>query len=154
MMIRMISLLSLIMCAGCQIPEDTVSHELTILKRSNQCRVDSPSLRQLQSQDEIRKIFLQDSMLGSRDPLPDVDLSTHVIMLLSMGQRPSAGYRIELDPDGLHEESGSLRLSVEFLSPEGGAVATVITSPCLIFSIKREGLQEIVAGDTGLVFRF
>lgn len=147
-------LLSLILLAGCQMSEQMEKSELTILKRSNQCRISSPVLRELKSMDEIGRILKQENMLQKPDPLPDLDLSSYAIMLLAMGQKPSAGYRIEIDPKQIQHAAGVLRLSVQFVPPAGEIAATVLTSPCLIFSVRREGLNEIVAGDTGLVYRF
>jgi hypothetical protein len=147
-------LLSLVLLAGCQVPGEIEKSELTILKRSNQCRLSLPVLRELKSMDEINRIFKQESMLQKSEPLPDLDLSVHAIMLLAMGQKPTAGYRIEFDSNKNQYAAGILRLSVKFAPPAGDIAATVLASPCLIFAIKREGLSEIVAGDTGLVYRF
>jgi hypothetical protein len=154
MSLRLIFPFSLVLLAGCQMSEQIENSELTILKRSNQCRVNSPVLRELKTVDEIRQVFMQDSMIKSADQLPDLDLSSHAIMLLAMGQKPSAGYGIEFDPNLIQNEAGILRLSVKFNPPAGDIAATVLTSPCLIFAVRREGLSEIVAGDTGLVYRF
>jgi hypothetical protein len=136
-------------------PEETGPYELTILRQSNQCGVSKPTLRELQSLEEIRQITASGFMLQTDQPLPDVDLSSHAVMLLAMGERPSAGYAIEVDPEPLHKDGQTIRLNVKFTAPDKDAfVATMITRPCLIFSIRRDGVSEIVAGETGLFYRF
>jgi hypothetical protein len=70
-----------------------------------------------------------------------------------MEQKPRTGYLIDIDPDHLEKEQETFRLSVRFSAPEKGAVvARMTTNPCLIFSIRRDGRREIVAGDTGLSY--
>jgi hypothetical protein len=146
-------LLGLPLYAGCQVQETLDSDLVTVLKRSNQCRIASPELRELKSMQEYRGVFLQDSMTQKSDMMPDVDLSKHVVMLLAMGEKPSAGYAIQFSTADIERDGRTLKLKVKFSPPKGDIAATVITSPCLIFAVKRDGWNEIVAGDTGLVYQ-
>ncbi len=153
MKLRYFLLLGLPLFTGCQMEERLDSDLVTVLKRSNQCRIASPELRELKSMQEYREIFLQDSMMRNSDPMPDIDLSNHAVMLLAMGQKPSAGYAIQFSTADIEKDGETLKLNVKFSPPKGDIAATVITSPCIVFAVKRDGWSEIVAGDTGLVYR-
>ena len=144
--------LSMAVCSACQLPVQ-VESELKILKRSSHCRVAEPTLRQLHTAEEIEQVFAPAAVLQAGESVPMVDFSSQAVMLLAMGQKPSAGYRIDLDPSRLSWGAQTIRLSVNFSSPENEMAATVMTSPCLVFVVRRDGWQEIIAGDTGLVYR-
>jgi hypothetical protein len=75
-------------------------------------------------------------------------------MLLAMGTQPTSGYCIELDPNHSRTRGKTLWLSVKFKPPEQDFTATILTSPCVIFTVKRDTLTKIVAVDTGLSFQF
>lgn len=148
-------LLGACLCTGCQMPEESAASELIVLQRSNQCRVAEPTLRELHTLEEVQQIVSSDFMSKTPETLPKVDLTKYAVMLLAMGQKPSMGYAIEMDSKPLLETAQTIKLNTRFTAPEKGAVvATMITSPCLIFAIKREAGRELVAGDTGLSYQF
>ena len=145
-------LLSMAVCSACQLPVQAQS-ELKVLKRSSHCSVAEPTLRQLHTAEEIEQVFAPAAVLQAGESVPMVDFSSQAVMLLAMGQKPSAGYRIDIDPSRFSWSAQTIRLSVSFSSPENEMAATVMTSPCLVFVVRRDGWQEIIAGDTGLVYR-
>jgi hypothetical protein len=148
-------LLGIFLAGGCQNQAENVAVEVRIIKRSDLCRISKPSLLRLQGTEELSRLIAQDTLLqAQRQPMPRADFTNHYVMLLAMGQQPSTGFHIEMDPGRARIEQGTLQLPVRFLPPEGEAAATMVTSPCIVFSVKREGLQKIVAGDTGLDFLF
>ncbi|MEJ2395379.1 MAG: protease complex subunit PrcB family protein [Candidatus Thiodiazotropha sp.] len=148
-------LLAALLFGGCQSQAEIAENELVILKRSDLCQVAEPTLRQLQSKEDIRRVIAPRAMLDNHQSIPYIDFSTHAIMLLAMGQKPSSGYRIEIDRSRIKENHGVLWLPAQFKSPKNDDMAaTMITSPCVIFSLKQNALQKVVAGDTGLVFQF
>jgi hypothetical protein len=68
-----------------------------------------------------------------------------------MGEKPTAGYRIEVDVSNPSViENNTLKLNARFLSPQGELRATVMTRPCVVFSIDKGDYKQIIAGDTGL----
>jgi hypothetical protein len=144
-------LLTVAICSACQVPAQTGS-DVTILKRSSHCSVSEPTFTRLQSIDEIIQVFAPDGHQVAQQLPPGIDLSKQAVMLLAMGERPSAGYGIELDSNPRRIDSDTLKLRVTFNTPDGGLAASVITNPCLIFSISLEGWNEIIAGDTGLTY--
>jgi hypothetical protein len=134
----------------------TVDEAVTILKRSDQCRISEPTFRPLRGMADLRRVMPPSTMMSERQTALDIDFSTQTVMLLAMGQKPTAGFHIEIDNsgEGLQWQGGILRLPVRFTSPVGEVAATVVTSPCVIFLLGRDGVQRIIAGDTGLTFSF
>ncbi len=145
-------LLSLLVCSSCQSPAQP-EFKLVILKQSASCRVNEPALRELRSAAEIKQVFSPATLLYSEEALPEVDGSSQTVMLLAMGLRPSAGYSIELDQTYRHQDEETIRLNVTFRLPKSEMAATMMTSPCVIFAVSQGGWRQIIAGDTGLVYR-
>jgi hypothetical protein len=144
-----------LMTAGClERAGMTADEVVTILKRSDQCRLSEPTLRPIRDGADLRRVMPPMEMMGEQQAALDVDFSTQVVMLLAMGRKPTTGFRIEIDTVGLRQQAGTLHLPVRFASPVGEVAATRVTSPCVIFSLRGDGLQRIIAGDTGLSFRF
>jgi hypothetical protein len=58
--------------------------------------------------------------------LPEVDFAAEMVIVVALGDRPSAGWSVEIER--LVDEGGFLRLEARELEPEGPA-ATMITQP-------------------------
>jgi hypothetical protein len=148
-------LLVVLLSVGCLDRTGTaVDEAVAILKRSDQCRITEPTFRPLRDMADLRRVMPPSTMMSERQAALDMDFSTHTVMLLAMGQKPTTGFRIEMDTAGLGQQAGTLRLPVRFVSPAGDVAATMVTSPCIVLSFKRDGVRRIVAGDTGLAFSF
>lgn len=77
-----------------------------------------------------------------------VDFSEEAVLLISMGQRPTAGYRLRLSTDYLHVRDGELTVPVTWTVPAAGElVAQVITHPCLILTLPRTDVRSIKVKD-------
>jgi hypothetical protein len=150
---RYLILFGAILLNGCQSQAESAA-DLVILKRSQVCPTDEAVLREVRDKEEFQRLTATGPLSQDPPSIPDVDLSRHAIMLLAMGEQPSTGYRIDLDISRIRKEGGTLWLPVEFHAPTSEVVATMITSPCVIFSVKRDGLDKVVAGNTGLTFQF
>lgn len=74
--------------------------------------------------------------LGSEKTPPDVDFGTHGLVLIELGQRPTAGYRLRLASERVVMDKGDGLITVSVDKPVG-ATAQVITSPCLLVSMPR-----------------
>ena len=142
-------LLGALLMAGCQRHAEKAGVALTLLRQSSQCGVRTAQIRLLGSMEAIHRLTGLRTVLNAKTPVLEVDFATQAVVLLAMGEQPSVGYRIELEFDGVEKRGTSLWLPVRFDTPSGMA-ATVITSPCVVFSVPRQGLKRIVAGDTGL----
>ncbi len=79
---------------------------------------------------------------------PVVDFSSDAVLLISMGQRRTAGYKLELSPDRLTLRDGDLTVPVVWTQPEDGLfVAQMITHPCIIITLPRQDISFIRVED-------
>lgn len=76
--------------------------------------------------------------------IPAVDFARERVLFLSMGQQPSAGYRIELATDRLtiSGQAGIVRVSWQTPRP-GGMQAQVMTAPYLLVKLPLIEISEI-----------
>ena len=85
---------------------------------------------------------------AARTPQPvdqaTIDWQASRILILSMGQQPSAGYQISLARQTAAIENGVLRLAVNWMEPPPDSLqAQIITHPCLAVEVPRRGYQRI-----------
>jgi hypothetical protein len=79
---------------------------------------------------------------------PPVDFGERGILEVAMGQRPTAGYGLELASDEVRPEDGAGIVRVNWTEPkEDAAVAQVVTSPCIRLAVRKEGLREVKVVD-------
>ena len=74
--------------------------------------------------------------LGTKKPLPEVQFDTHGVVLIELGQRPTAGYLLRLASQRLVMDKGDGLITFSVDKPAGVA-AQVITSPCLFVAVPR-----------------
>jgi hypothetical protein len=68
-------------------------------------------------------------------PAPAVDFSREAVLLIAMGQRPSAGYGLNLAGEATLRD-GVLTVPVDWREPPPGYLrAQVVTSPCLLLKV-------------------
>jgi hypothetical protein len=127
--------------AGC---EDTVkptstSESVTPIYQGRHCGRSEPAahVTWIQSeavlQDAHRKMH-RNSLQAP--PLPDVDFDTHGLVLIELGQRPTAGYQMHLASQLMVMDKGDAVITFSVDKPAGPA-AQVITSPCMLVSVPR-----------------
>ena len=86
--------------------------------------------------------------LGAAPVLPPVNWGTEAVVLVSAGQRSSAGYGVELASQMAPVKEGAAAVRVSLTSPPAGAVsAQVMTSPCLVVAMPRDGLRAVAVLD-------
>ena len=73
--------------------------------------------------------------VSPRPEMPLIDFTRHMVLVVALGARPTAGYEILLDsatlgPDGL-------TVNVRHISPPSGAVAPVVTQPVDVGRVRR-----------------
>jgi hypothetical protein len=80
-------------------------------------------------------------------PVP-VDFGTHGVLIVRMGERPTAGYALELASEQVVSDDGTGAVRVNWTEPpEDAMVAQVLTSPCLLIAVRKEGLRAIKVVD-------
>lgn len=75
---------------------------------------------------------------------PSVDLSREDVLLLSMGDRPTAGYSILLSQQHIRYSKDVAELVVEWVMPSANAIAPqVVTHPCLLLSVPKSDYRRL-----------
>jgi hypothetical protein len=83
-----------------------------------------------------------------------IDFASEGVLLVEMGQRPTAGYALALAAPEVRVVDGVATVAVRFDAPPAGAmVAQVVTSPCLLVRLPRAGLRELRVVDASGALR-
>lgn len=101
--------------------------------------VDDPStLRQVLAQG-------QRHVLGAGKPaLPEVDFQRNMVLLVSMGQQPSAGYGYDVSRVSASVENHTAVVRVTPVTPPPGVLtAQMITHPCILIRVPRGEYSRI-----------
>ena len=137
-----IATLGLGIAAGCN--DNNVkpasSDKLQPVYQSVDCGLDQAASRLtwIGDQAEFDEVYtrVRSTTLGTGDQMPEVDFDTHGLVLIELGQRPTAGYRLGLASQRLVMDKGDGLITFSIDKPVGVA-AQVITSPCLLVSVPR-----------------
>lgn len=81
--------------------------------------------------------------------LPEVDFEEHGVLLVLMGKRRTSGYGLALPDDKAATlDNGVATVNLEWREPgEGVMVAQVLTSPCVMVTLPKDGLERIEVVD-------
>ena len=108
--------------------------------------------------DQLREFF---SLQNSRQfgvgalTLPVVDFSKEHLLLLSMGERPTAGYGISLSQEKLLYSKNEAEIDIVWDEPSANAVvAQIITSPCVLLAIPKQEYKVIKVTDQYRISRW
>ncbi|NOX43347.1 MAG: protease complex subunit PrcB family protein [Gammaproteobacteria bacterium] len=79
---------------------------------------------------------LSNQFSTARTPPPAVDFSRERIVIIHMGQMPTAGYSLRLASDALIIRKQTVELNMEWAKPQRGMMsAQIITNPCAVIKI-------------------
>ncbi len=73
----------------------------------------------------------------------DLNFKEKHIVLVAMGENPTAGYRIQVGKAAPTLQGETLSLPIQFEGPDGGLQAQVLTRPCLIVSVDKGAYQTV-----------
>lgn len=96
----------------------------------------------------FRKLYAEIHSHQLPSPLPpEVDFDRLFVLFISMGEKPTAGYRVEIDR--MKQSDGVLNVTLRLHEPPpGGFNATVMTNPFVLAKVKREkGLKKVAFFD-------
>jgi hypothetical protein len=116
--------------------------EVTVVRGGAQCggEGEGPSARRLASAGDLAAAFA--SELGGEAPA--LDFAKDAVVLVAAGRKPTAGFGVELAAPKAPAKGGVAALQIRLTRPDPAAlVAQVVTSPCLVVRLPREGLTEI-----------
>lgn len=84
-------------------------------------------------------------VLGMQLPEPPaVEFKHESVLLLAMGQRPTAGYQLALAQPSLRIDDGVAVVRVLWMEPApSSAQAQVLTSPCAMLKLPRKGYERV-----------
>lgn len=77
---------------------------------------------------------------SSRTSAPKINFEKQRVVIVYMGQQPTAGYSLALAGDSLRIDKSTADVTLQWRKPQVGMMtAQVITSPCVVLSLPREG---------------
>jgi hypothetical protein len=112
------------------------------------------SARWISTEGALRAALGAGGVFGVEAPSPAIDFAKEGVLAVSMGQRPTAGYGLALQDDTVTIADGVGTVVVRFEEPAPGAIlAQVLTSPCLLVRLPKQGLREVRVVDPAGVLR-
>jgi hypothetical protein len=124
-----------------------------VVRAASQCggEGEGVTVRRVASDQELRGEARVDQIRGAARPElegPAPDFEREAVLLVSMGQQRSAGYAVELARPVALVKGDVAGVQVNLRRPAPGAMtAQVLTSPCLMVKLPREGLAEVKVAD-------
>ena len=116
---------------------------------SPQCgSLEQPALFWIASAEDWRFHYGQVMSLRMNPPAPPVDFPREGVLLLAMGQRPSAGYGMSLVGDTVAIQDGVLTVRVAWREPPPGyRQAQMISNPCLLLKLPDANFRRFQVRD-------
>jgi hypothetical protein len=107
---------------------------------------EGPSARRLTSSAEVAAALSPG--LGAAVAPPAVNWGGEAVLLVSGGQHSTPGFGVELGATRAQVKDGAAGLQVRFSAPPAGLVgAQLMTSPCLLVALPREGIATVALLD-------
>lgn len=119
---------------------------IATLQSLDQCGgLNYPAVRWIADPGEWRTVYAQiQNQWMTPPPPPAVDFPREGVLLVAMGQRPSAGYVLTLIDEVATVRDGLLTVRVNWREPAPGRRrAQVITTPCLLATLPDAGFTRI-----------
>ena len=137
----------LVLIQGCARAGDGTGAVLApeLLYGNSQCGdLDRPAVAWIASPEAWRQLYGEvTSPRMNPPPAPAVDFSREGVLLIAMGQRPSAGYGLSLEGETTVRD-GVLAVRVDWREPQPGyRQAQVVTSPCLLVKVPAAAFTRI-----------
>jgi PrcB C-terminal len=134
---------------------DNAMLPVKLLQGSSQCGdLDRPAVIWIATPDAWRLRYERIMAAQSNPPPPPaVDFPREGVVLIAMGQRPTAGYGLSLAETTAAIQDGVLAIRVDWREPPPGyLLAQVITTPCLLVKVPAAAFTRIqVLDQTGRV---
>lgn len=132
--------------AGSDQPNASQNGELSLVHGGSQCGSNGAEPRVTWVDDAVsfkRIIVRANAKSGRERAVPGMDFQQHGVVWISMGDKPSAGYRINSDGSTFIQDE-ALNVPVDWAEPAPGYVqAQVLTSPCLLIAVPRGNFTAI-----------
>lgn len=142
-----LALAAAVLSTGCaaHLPRGPSSVTASVIRAGAQCGGDSPgvSARWIATEGAFRAAMGVGGVFGA-EPATPVDFRKEGVLAVYMGQRPTASYGLALhDPKvAIADGVGTVVVRLEQPAP-GAIVAQVLTSPCLLVRMPKDGLSQV-----------
>jgi PrcB C-terminal len=116
----------------------------SVVRASAQCggEASGPAARWIATEGAFHAAMGAGGMFGGEATAPD--FRKEGVLAVFMGQRPTAGYGLALHDPNVAIVDGVGKVVVRFEEPEPGAmVAQVLTSPCLLLRMPKQGIRQL-----------
>lgn len=147
-MVRLASSLSLALVLGAcgsglnQAPAAYASEPVQVLYRGSHCPATQPGIRVIHDatswaewQRQRQQMFFSASS-ELKDAAADLDFGLVSVIVISMGQKPTPGYAVDVPEGSVTLQGTSLTISTVWHQPSEGAILPqVITSPCVAITV-------------------
>ena len=120
-----------------------------LLYKGDQCQTNrlDPQAFWIDDPDQFKKTYArltQHTLGAQQDPSSRVDFSREGILMVTMGQKPTGGYGLELNREFAVISDDTAVLSVSWIEPPKGAILPqIITSPCLAIILPKGPYSQI-----------
>ncbi|HEY6005941.1 MAG TPA: protease complex subunit PrcB family protein [Anaeromyxobacter sp.] len=125
-------------------PRGPSSVTASVVRAGAQCggEASGPSARWIGSEGAFRAAMGAGGVFGTEAATPD--FRKEGVLAVFMGQRPTAGYGLALHDPTVVIQDGVGKVVVRLEEPQPGAmVAQVLTSPCLLIRMPKQGIRQL-----------
>ncbi len=147
-------LLAALLMGGCAQTSSSAAGDSRLpaqtLYASPQCgSLEQPALLWIASDEDWRFHYGQVMSLRMNPPAPPaVDFPGEGVLLIAMGQQPSAGYGLNLIGQSAAVQDGVLTVRVEWREPQPGyRQAQMISNPCLLLKLPKANFSRFQVRD-------
>ncbi len=132
---------------------DAAAISSNVVYRGNYCPETQPAIRLI----ELAEVWNDwyKTTESNANTTGNVDFASHSVIVISMGEKPSAGYSLDLSQadESVVIRGNSLNIKSIWRQPaEDDVVAQVITSPCIAISVPKSGFDVIrIIDDSGAI---
>ncbi len=115
------------------------SSGMRTLAKGAYCNISKPRQEVIKDLSTFKSIWKQLST-QTPDPIPEIDFSREMVVLVAMGQKPTGGYFVEITK--IQPAGKRLRIEVFRKSPPPDAIlAQVVTSPFHLVAVPKSSLS-------------
>lgn len=137
--------LALTLVAGCSANsprEAQAAPEVRQVTQSAHCGLTGPGVAPVNSPEALEKLLGVSGQNMATGVIRQVDLASEQLIIVTLGQKPTAGYSVGLQD--VHWDAPALKLTMKVNSPAPDMmVAQVITSPCVVLAVKGDHWQSL-----------
>lgn len=120
--------------------------------QSGQCAQRTAGSRWIEDRGALERVV---RAAGPRSPdadeasIPEVAFNWYRVVLIALGERPSAGYGLALPRDTLDVQGDTAELRIAVTRPAADSMqAQVVTAPCMLVAVERNGYATLEIVDS------